>query len=249
LRDFVDLTGKTVLVTGGSRGIGEAIVRTCAEHGAHVVLNYSQSGDQANAIAQEIGTERCLVVQADVGKLDDVERLWREAVAWQGAVDVLVNNADVREDVPLEAPAEEWDAVWRRAFEVNLLGAAHLSRNAILHYRERAGGIIIGLSARVAVRGDVPTAFQDGALMGSINSLMRGIARFFAADNVLTYIIACGVIETDQAKEYLDLHGREEMLAQIPLGEFGTPQQIADLAVFLASGRARYATGATIDSL
>jgi NAD(P)-dependent dehydrogenase (short-subunit alcohol dehydrogenase family) len=212
-----------------------------------VVVNYARSRERAEAMREELGEDRCLPVQADIGRLHEVERLWRDAVRWKGRVDVLVNNASIREPVSLEAPAAEWDEMWIRTLRVNLIATAHLSRNAILHYREHGGGIIVGITARIAVRGDRPTEYHDGASKGGMNSLLRGIARFHAHENVLTYLVSGGAIMTDQLRAHLDRHGWDEVLKEIPLGEFGTPQDVADLVVFLASGRARHATGATID--
>jgi 3-oxoacyl-[acyl-carrier protein] reductase len=247
MSDFIDLSGKTVLVTGGSRGIGEGIVRALHAEGAHVVLNYTRSKDRAERIADELGRERCLPVGADLADCRQLERLWREAVDWRGRIDVLVNNAAMRQAIELDAATSVWDEHWIRTLRINLLATAHLSRFAIHHYREKGGGIIIGITARIAVRGDRPEYFHDGASKGGMNSLLRGIARFHAKDGVLTYLICAGIIETDQSRDFIQHYGMEEAVKEIPLGEIGQPSDIANVAVFLASGKARYATGATID--
>jgi NAD(P)-dependent dehydrogenase (short-subunit alcohol dehydrogenase family) len=247
LSDFIDLSGKTVLVTGGSRGIGDGIVRALAREGANVILNYTSSRERAEAISDELGRERCLPVQAELSRWQDLDRLWAEAEAWKGRIDVLVNNAAVRQPISMDAPSEEWDEHWIYALRVNLVATAHLSRLAIKHFKASGGGIILGITARIAVRGDRPDFFHDGASKGGMNSLLRGIARFYAKDNILTYLICAGVIQTRQADEMLDKYGAEEMLREIPLGAFGTPEDVANLVVFCASGKARYSTGATID--
>ena len=247
MADFIDLSGKTVLVTGGSRGIGEGIVRALHAEGAHVVLNYTRSKDRAESIADELGRERCLPVGADLADWRQLERLWREAVDWRGRVDVLVNNAAMRQAIALDAPTEAWDEHWVKTLRINLVATAHLSRFAIQHYRERGGGIIIGITARIAVRGDRPEFFHDGAAKAGMNSLLRGIARFHAKDGVLAYLICAGIIETDQSRDFIQHYGLDEAVKEIPLGEIGKPSDIANVAVFLASGKARYATGATID--
>jgi NAD(P)-dependent dehydrogenase (short-subunit alcohol dehydrogenase family) len=247
MTDFIDLTGKTVLVTGGSRGIGEGILRALHAEGAHVVLNYTRSKDRAEKIADELGRERCIPIGADMSDWRQLETLWQEAVAWRGRIDVLVNNAAMRQAISLDAPTEDWDAHWVETLRVNLLATAHLSRFAIKHYREKGGGIIIGITARIAVRGDRPEYFHDGAAKGGMNSLLRGIARFHAKDGVLAYLICAGIIETDQSRDFVQHYGMEEAVREIPLGEIGRPADVANVAVFLASGKARYATGATID--
>jgi NAD(P)-dependent dehydrogenase (short-subunit alcohol dehydrogenase family) len=244
---FIDLTGKTVLVTGGSRGIGEGIVRGLAREGANVVLNYTRSRERAEAIADEIGRDRCLPLGADLTDWRQLEQLWQQSVAWKGRVDVLVNNAAVRSPISLDAPTEEWDAHWIEALRINLVATAHLSRFAIHHFRDTGEGIIIGITARIAVRGDRPDFFHDGASKGGMNSLMRGIARFCAKDKVLTYLVCPGIIQTDQGDDFVRIYGLSEAVKEIPLGELGKPEDVANVVVFLASGKARYSTGATID--
>ena len=247
MSDFIDLSGKTVLVTGGSRGIGEGIVRALVAEGANVVLNYSSSKERAEAIADELGRDRCLPAQAHMDRCEDLDRLWAEAVKWKGRVDVLVNNAAVRQPVSMKAPSKEWDDHWIYTLKVNLVATAHLSRLAVLHYQDHGGGIIIGISARIAVRGDRPDFFHDGASKGGMNSLLRGIARFYAKDNIQTYILCVGVINTQQADDMLNIYGAQEMLSEIPFGHFGTPEDVANVAVFCSSGKARYSSGTTID--
>lgn len=244
---FIDLTGKTVLVTGGSRGIGEGIVRALVAEGANVVLNYTRSKERAHAIADELGRDRCLPVGAELSEVRQLERLWNEAVAWKGRVDVLVNNAAVRQPISMDAPSEEWDEHWIYALRVNLVATAHLSRMAIKHYKSVGGGIIIGITARIAVRGDRPEFFHDGASKGGMNSLMRGIARFYAKDEILSYLVCPGIIQSDQAEGFIRHYGLEEAVKEIPFGELGKPEDVANIVVFLASGKARYASGATID--
>ncbi len=212
-----------------------------------MVLNYSRSKDRAEAIADELGRDHCTAIGAEMDDWRQLESLWRQAVEWKGGVDVLVNNAAKRKAVDLDAPTAEWDAHWIEALRINLLATAHMSRFAIQHYRERGGGIIIGITARIAVRGDRPEYFHDGAAKGGMNSLLRGIARFCAGDGVLSYLICAGIIETDQSRDFVVHYGMEEAVREIPLGRLGQPQDIANIVTFLASGKASYASGATID--
>jgi 3-oxoacyl-[acyl-carrier protein] reductase len=245
--DFVNLTGRTILVTGGSRGIGEGIVRGLAKEGANVVLNYTRSKKEAEKIADDIGRDRCLPLGADLTDWRELEKLWKNSVAWKGRVDVLVNNAAARQPISLDAPTADWDAHWKNALSVNLIATAHLSRFAIHHFRETGEGIIISITARIAVRGDRPDFFHDGASKGGMNSLMRGIARFCAKDKVLTYLVCPGIIQTDQGDDFVRIYGMSEAVKEIPLGELGKPEDVANVVTFLASGKARYSTGATID--
>jgi NAD(P)-dependent dehydrogenase (short-subunit alcohol dehydrogenase family) len=247
MENFSDLTGKTILVTGGSRGIGEAIVRGLVRQGAHVILNYATGRERALKIQKEAGADKCLVVGADIGDLTQLKRLWEESLAWRGRIDTLVNNAAIRQPIDLDAPIEDWDAHWEQAFRVNLMSVAHLSRLAILHFRQTGGGSIIGLTARIAVRGDRTNFFHDGAMKGGMNSLLRGIARFHAKEGVETYLLCVGVVETEQATDMVKIYGSDEMLREIPLGRFGTPAEVADAVILCAGGHLKYATGCTID--
>lgn len=243
---FVDLSGKTALVTGGSRGIGAGIVRSLVEQGANVVLTYLSSASEAEALVAEFGAERILAIQADQADREVVKRVWEESVAWKGRIDVVVSNAAVRPFVTVDSSFEEWDEAWRWALGANLIATAHLVRFAILHFRERGGGTIIALSGRPAVRGDAPDTLPDGASKGGIVSLIRGVARGFAKENISAFLVSPGVVMSPAAEEHLEHYGADAWLAEIPIGEFGKPEDIGNVVVFLASGRARYATGATV---
>jgi 3-oxoacyl-[acyl-carrier protein] reductase len=243
---FIELEGKTALVTGGSRGIGSGIVRSLAEQGANVVLTYLSSKTEAEELVAEFGEDRILAIQADQADAEVVRRLWDECVAWKGRIDVVVSNAAVRPLISVDSTFEEWDEAWRWALNANLLATAHLVRLAILHYRETGGGTIIALSGRIAVRGDGPDTLPDGSSKGGIVSLIRGVARGFAKENISAYLVSPGVILTPAAEEHVQHYGAEASLSEIPMGDFGTPEDIGNVVVFLASGRARYATGATV---
>ncbi|MBE1206062.1 SDR family NAD(P)-dependent oxidoreductase [Aminobacter carboxidus] len=244
---MIDLKNKTILVTGSSRGIGKAILETCHAAGANVVLHYGRSGAAAEAIRGELGAERCLAVQGELGELGDIQRLWQAAVAWKGKVDVLVNNASIRIDLDLSTADTEWDAAWRKVLDVNLIGPAHLSRMAVRHFQQSGGGSIVNIASRPAFRGDTATCPHDGAAKGGLVSLTRQIARHYGGDNVKAFVVAPGIIETDQASEFFEVSGRGPWLEEIPAGRFGRPADIANIVAFLASGLGDYATGSTID--
>jgi NAD(P)-dependent dehydrogenase (short-subunit alcohol dehydrogenase family) len=242
-----DLTGKVALVTGGSRGIGAGIVHGLAKAGASVILNYTRSLERARAIAAEIGDERCRILGAELHEPRQLVRLWDEAVAWKGRVDVLVNNAASRQPIAMDVDPLEWDAVWLHAMKVNLLAPAHLIKLAIPHFRTLGQGVIVNIASRPAFRGDRPEFFHDGASKGGLVSLTRGIARFYAHDNVFAYCVVPGMIQTEQLDDFVAHYGASQAFDEIPMGGPGTPEDIAHWVVFLASGLARYATGATID--
>ena len=134
---MLDLDGKVVLITGASRGIGAAIARAAGAAGAGVVLHYGRSREAAESIAGDLGETGCHVVQGDFELDDDVERVWREAVAWKGRVDVLVNNAGVYAMGGVDEDFDTWTAVWRRLLQVNLVLHAEVLRRAAISREAR----------------------------------------------------------------------------------------------------------------
>lgn len=154
---MIDLTGKTILVTGASRGIGAVTAKTLAKAGASVILHYGHSRQQAEQIAAEMG--ECHLVQADLAQPSAAQQLWQQALAWRGQVDVLVNNAAIAPYAAVEDALEHWQQTWQQTTQVNLLTLADLCREAILHFRSR-GGSIINIASRAAFRGDNPAAIS-----------------------------------------------------------------------------------------
>jgi NAD(P)-dependent dehydrogenase (short-subunit alcohol dehydrogenase family) len=239
------LTGRTVLVTGGSRGIGAAIVRTAHRDGATVVLHYGSAAGAARTIADDLG-DRIHLVRGDLSEPAGPEAIWSAALDASGRVDVLVNNAGAWIASPIDELVDgelDWRAGWQRNLALNLTAPADLCRLAIQHYRKTGGGIIVNLASRSAHRGDDADHLAYGAAKGGLLALTKGIARGYAKDNVLAYAVAPGWVGTDLAAGELD----PAMLAALPLAEVTPPQDVAEMVVFLASGRSRHTTGATID--
>jgi 3-oxoacyl-[acyl-carrier protein] reductase len=239
------LHGRIVLVTGGSRGIGAAIVRAAHRDGATVVLHYGSAAGAAQAIADEVG-DRIHLVRGDLSDPTGPDATWSAALEAAGRVDVLVNNAGAWIASPIDEPINGesgWAAGWQRNLMLNLTAPADLCRLAIQHFRSIGGGIIVNVTSRSAHRGDDADHLAYGAAKGGLLALTKGIARGYAKDNVLAYAVAPGWVGTDLAAGELD----PAMLDALPLREVTPPQDVAELIVFLASGRSRHATGATID--
>jgi 3-oxoacyl-[acyl-carrier protein] reductase len=239
------LHGRTVLVTGGSRGIGAAVVRAAHRDGATVVLHYGSAAAAAEAVAGELG-DRIHLVRGDLSRPDGPDEVWSAALDAAGRVDVLVNNAGAWIASPLDGPGDggpDWSAGWQRNLTLNLTAPADLCRLAIQHFRRTGGGIIVNITSRSAHRGDDADHLAYGAAKGGLLALTKGIARGYATDRVLAYAVAPGWVGTDLASGELD----PAMLAGLPLGEVTPPQDVAEVVVFLASGRSRHTTGATID--
>ena len=244
---MIDFSGRTILVTGGSRGIGAATVRQMVVHGGKVVIHFGSNQDAADALVQEVGETSVHLCQADLTSEYETERLWDDAVSWQGRVDVLVNNAGIYERSPLGLDLDTWLSDWQRTLRINLLAAAQLCRRAVEHFREAGGGVLINVSSRSGKRGDNIDHLHYGASKAGMLALNRTIARDCARDSILAYGIAPGFVLTDMVKRVVAEKGLDAMAALYPTGRVATPEEVANVITFLASGAAPQATGNTID--
>jgi NAD(P)-dependent dehydrogenase (short-subunit alcohol dehydrogenase family) len=242
------LNGRTVLVTGASKGIGAEVVAALGRAGASVIAHYGSDRHGAEAATAAIPQDRKLLVGADLFEPGEAARVWKAAAAWR-PVDVLVNNAAVMEQVPFDAPLEEWHHGWERAYRINVLATADLTRAAVAHFLERDGGVIVTLSSWVAQRGPGSTSYAAyAASKAAVKALTQTVARHYGKRGVLAYSLAPGVVRTQLSEQAAVLFGGEEaVLSTLALGEMVPPSELAELVVFLASGRARHLTGATLD--
>lgn len=248
---MIDLTGKTILVTGSSRGIGATTAKTLSQAGAFVVLHYGQSDREAQSLAADIGHDRCHLLSVDLAQPGAGKDLWQAAIAQVGTIDVLVNNAATMPAASVEAEWEVWSTAWQTTLQVNLIAVADLCREAICHFQTRrngtAGGTIINIASRAAFRGDGVEFMQYAASKGGVIALTRSIARGFANDGILAFAIAPGFVHTDRIAEVMQERGADYVTRDIPMGAPAPPQDVANAIAFLASGLAPHMTGATLD--
>lgn len=244
---MIDLTGRSVLVTGGSRGIGKAIVESVAACGGDVLLHYASHRAEAERVAAAIGPRCKALLQADLGRTEGAEELWQAAVEAQPRIDVVINNAGIFEDADIALPVEQWRKAWQRVLQVNLMAPAELCRSAIHHFRRHGGGRIINISSRAAFRGEAPDQWPYGASKGALVTMTKTIARGYAKDGILAFGIAPGFTETDMVTASLDAAAIARVVADIPLGSMARPEECGALAAFLCSDHARHLTGATFD--
>jgi 3-oxoacyl-[acyl-carrier protein] reductase len=243
---MIDLTGKTILVTGASRGVGAATALTLSQAGANVILHYSQGKAEIETVAATIaGDHTC--IQADLSRPGAAIELWQTALSCKGSIDVLVNNAAVMPYAGIEEDWETWSEVWQATLQVNLIAVADLCRAAIHHFKSRGGGAIVNIASRAAFRGDAPDFMHYAASKGGVVALTRSIARGFAQDRILAYTIAPGFVHTDRIAELMQEKGADYVTRDIPMGEPVPPQEVANIVSFLASGLATHLTGSTID--
>lgn len=245
--EMMDFSGKVVLVTGASRGIGQAIAAQFAEQGARVAVHYHQNREMAEETVGRLAGEGHTVVQADVKDPDAVAEMVAQVMDRLGRLDVLVNNAGIFEEHPLAATSyAAWQASWRRVLDTNLVGAANVSYCAARQMMAQGGGRIVNVSSRGAFRGE-PEGPAYGASKAGMNAMSQSLAKYLAPFNIFVGVVAPGFVETDMASEALTGESGEEIRNQSPLGRVARPEEVAYAVLFLASQGAEFMTGTIVD--
>jgi len=239
------LTGKVAIVTGASKGIGAAIAKGLAAEGASVVVNFASSREGADRVVAEIvrAGGRAVAVKADVSKAADVQRLFEDTKKAFGALDILVNNAGVYRFAPLEEVTED---EFHRQFNTNVLGLLLTSREAMKYFGPD-GGSLINISS-VASKSPMPTAVVYSATKGAVDTITRVLAKELGPRRIRVNAINPGGVETEgvQSMGLIGSDLEKQMVARTPLGRLGQPDDIAAVAVFLASPASGWMTGETI---
>src|SRR5271155_4171844 len=245
-RQMGELSGKVAIVTGASKGIGAAIARRFADAGAAVAVNYASSKADADKVVDEIVRKggKAVAIQANVGKTADVKRLFAETKAKLGAPSILVNNAGVFTFAPLEAGTEEGV---ERQFGTNVLGTLLASKEAVAAF-DGAGGSIINLSTIASVN-PVPNSVVYSASKAAVDTITRALATELAPKNIRVNAIAPGTTETEGLKTMgLTMEAAKAMGMVMPMGRMGRPDDIARVALFLASDQSSWLTGERISA-
>lgn len=239
------LKNKTIFVTGAGRGIGREILQTALREGASVIAHMGRVSDSSSTA---IGADEnnALTLSGDLTQVGVVDELWADALAWRGRIDVLVNNAGIYVPSPVE-PFSQWHEGWALNLQLNLEVPAAFCRLAIKHYQQTGEGIVINMASRSSHRGDDAEHLAYGAAKGGLLALTKGIARSYDTHKTLAYAIAPGWVRTDMAEEHIATVGEAALVEPLPMKEITPPKDVAETVAFLASGRARHATGSTID--
>ncbi len=245
---MVDLSDKTVLITGASRGIGRATALAFARAGARVAVHYHQQQQAAQGVVNELPGAGHITVQANIAHAAAVEQMVEQAVAAFGHLDVVVNNAGIFEDHPLaEVSYQEWQAAWQKTLGINLTGAANVAYCAARHMIERGqGGRIVNVTSRGAFRGE-PLSPAYGASKAGLNAMSQSLAQHLAPHNIFVTAVAPGFVETDMAAEILNSPQGEAIRRQSPLNRVAKPEEVAHTILFLASPGSEFLTGAIVD--
>ena len=238
--------GRSAIVTGGTRGIGKAIVLELAHRGANVAFNYSKSADEAEKLRAEVEGlgVKAFAAQCNVANTEAAAEFVGQVKEAFGTVDLLVNNAGItRDQLILRMKEEDWDSV----IDTNLKGAWNFAK-AVLRpmMRNENGGSILNISSISGVVGMLGQSNYSASKAGMIG-LTKSLAKEVASRKITVNALALGLIETEMASE-MNAEYREKILAQIPLGRLGNVQEVADLACFMLSDSARYITGQVIQA-
>ena len=238
---------KVVLVTGASRGIGREIAGQFAQRGANVAVHYRQNLSAAQTTAASLAGAGHIVVQADMADPVAVQAMVDGVARELGRIDILVNNAGIYDEHPLTAVSyAEWQAQFQRILAVNLFGVANAIFCAAQYMQRQGGGRIVNISSRGAFRGE-PTAPAYGASKAALNSLGQSLAKHLAPDNIFIGTVAPGFVETEMAEEILAGPDGDAIRNESPFGRVAKPEEVAAVALFLASAGTEFATGCIID--
>ncbi|MER3447081.1 MAG: 3-oxoacyl-[acyl-carrier-protein] reductase [Candidatus Dadabacteria bacterium] len=243
IKNLYDLSGKVALVTGGSRGIGRAIALALAEGGADILLNYARSDKQADEVKQRIEAlgRKCVTVRADVSKFEQAQNLGKAVVNHFGKLDILINNAGINRDRTLRRMTPEQ---WNEVIQTNLNSLFNCTKAVIETMIAQNSGVIVSISSIIGEMGNIGQANYAAAKAGMIG-FTKTMARELAGNNIRVNAVAPGFIETDMLGTVPE-DIRKQILAQIPLGRFGTPEEIALSVLYLCSPAASWITGITL---
>jgi len=244
-----ELEGKVVLLTGASGGIGSVTARALGARGAAVVAHYGANREGAEAAVGEISADRRLLVQGDLRVAGSARTLFADALAWRSPLNVVVVNAATLLETPFDGSDEQWDENWEATLRVNVLEPVSLMREAVRHFLDVGGGTIVVLSSWAAERGSAIARLSAyAASKAAVRNVAQTIAHNHAKDGILVYVLAPGIVHTPMSEiSAVARGGIEAVNAALAMGEMVPPDEVAELIAFLAAGRARHLSGATID--
>lgn len=240
------LENKVAIITGASRGIGEAIALKFAEAGAHIAFSYVSSDEKANALVEKLKAfgVNAKAYKSNAGIFADCETMVNDVVATFGTVDICVNNAGISKDnLLLRMTEEQWDEVMM----INLKSVFNMTKQVIKPMMKTRKGSIINMSSIIGMQGNAGQSSYAASKAGIIG-FTKSIAKEVGSRNIRVNAIAPGFVETDMTHYLKEGAGADAFLKQIPLGRFGQADEIANVTLFLASDMSNYVTGQTIST-
>jgi len=235
------LNDKVAIITGGTRGIGKGIVTQFVNEGAKVAFSYRSSDVEAKKIVDDLGADQVIAVQSDASKMEDAQQLVQTTLDTFDRIDILINNAGITKDnLMLRMTEEQWDGV----IAVNLKSVFNLTKSVLRTMLKQRSGSIINMGSVVGVFGNAGQANYAASKAGIIG-FSKSIAKEVGSRGIRCNTVAPGFIQTEMTGE-LDEKTRASYIASIPLNDFGTVSDIAEVCTFLGSDRSRYITGQVI---
>lgn len=211
-----------------------------------MAIHYGRQREAAEALLAAIGG-RGTCLAADLSQPEGATSLWGAAVAAEGRITGLVNNAGIRSEVAGTAPLDEWQATWDREMRVNFLAAVDLTRAAILHFRQLGGGRIVNMASRAGQRGYASNAMAYGASKAALINLTKSVALSHGHEGITAVALAPGWVRTDMAEAWIARHGEAAAPAGIPIGRISAPQEIGELVAFCFRPTQASLNGAVLD--
>jgi len=243
----IDLKGKTILITGASKGIGKGIADYAMKMGARVAVHYNSDKSSAEILVEKYPEANSQIFHANLSKTQDVVNLIENVITAFGKIDTVILNAGVFLKHSTQDNLDDWLKVWKSTIDINLNSVGIMTKLGIDHFRTQNGGRFIYIGSRAVFRGETEEYLAYAASKGGLTSLARSVARSFGKDNIKSFVIAPGFTRTQMAEAFIETYGEARVLNEIALNELTKPSDIAPLVALMCSGNMDHATGATID--
>ena len=243
----IDLSDKTILLTGASIGIGKGVADYLMKMGARVAVHYNTNKASAESLVSNYKKTDSKSFKADLSYEEEVYTLFDDVKTHFGKIDVIILNAGVFLPHSTKETTKDWLAVWKKTLDINLNSVGLLTKLGLDHFKENGKGTFIYIGSRAVFRGETEEYLAYAASKGGLVSLARSVARSFGKDNIKSFIVSPGFTRTQMAEKFITKYGEEKVLNEIALNELTTPEDLAPLIGLMCSGLMDHATGATID--
>ena len=242
----IDLSKRTILITGANSGIGYAIAKQLLESNASVALHYNSKSDGVKELHKQF-PDQSEIFEADFNQSDSVINLFDDILSWKDSLDTLINNAGTSIMNSLDLDDKEWINNWNKIMNINLLATGILSKKALQHFKNNNGGRIVNIASRAAFRGDTPDYLAYAASKAGMVALIKSIARGFGKDGITAFSVAPGFTRTAMAQKSIDKYGEDFVIKDIALNQLTEPKDIAPIVTLICSGEFDHGTGSNID--